>query len=231
MKSAAYNVPFQCFKNFGLCRNDYLLLNNSKSDVIKKWLLELGFKDDTTIILYAPTYRDYESNGFQHIRSIWGFDVDDKMEEFLCEKNAVVIAKMHSWQNKIGIKNKGRRTILFEPTFDFTFYDLMKESKLLISDYSSIVLDYQLLDKPVIFNLYDIDLYLEKRGFAFEPYEYCCAGRIVTKEDDLIPSIEQELLFDSFKEKRDMINKVVFNPLDNSSCERVFNYLKKSDKK
>lgn len=45
----------------------------------------------------------------------------------------------------------------------------MSAVDILISDYSSIFLDYMALDRPVLFYIPDLDSYKEKRGLDIKP--------------------------------------------------------------
>lgn len=52
-------------------------------------------------------------------------------------------------------------------------YELIGISDGLLSDYSSVAVDYLLLDRPLGYVLADYNIYKEKRGFVFEdPLEY-----------------------------------------------------------
>ena len=60
IKSSAYGVPMECFLPIGMPRND-LLGNGIIQQNAKAWLDKKKFSKNTKVILYAPTYRDYES--------------------------------------------------------------------------------------------------------------------------------------------------------------------------
>ena len=47
-------------------------------------------------------------------------------------------------------------------------YELIGISDGLLSDYSSVAVDYLLLDRPLGYVLADYNIYKEKRGFVFE---------------------------------------------------------------
>ena len=58
-------------------------------------------------------------------------------------------------------------------------YELIGISDALISDYSSVAVDYLLLDRPLGYVLADYEIYREKRGFVFEdPLEYMPGEKI-----------------------------------------------------
>ena len=58
-------------------------------------------------------------------------------------------------------------------------YELIGISDGLLSDYSSVAVDYLLLDRPLGYVLADYNIYKEKRGFVFEdPLEYMPGEKI-----------------------------------------------------
>lgn len=61
-----------------------------------------------------------------------------------------------------------------------TLYDMLAATDLLITDYSSIWVDYLILDRPVLGFCPDIEEYREARGLALEPYEQWFPGPITT---------------------------------------------------
>ena len=67
--------------------------------------------------------------------------------------------------------------------------DLYIISDLLITDYSSVFFDYANLKRPMIFYMYDLDLYQEiLRGFYLDLEEL--PGPIVRSENELIAAIK-----------------------------------------
>jgi len=82
-----------------------------------------------------------------------------------------------------------------EGVIDLTDYPnvrlLLCMTDLLIADYSSITVEYSLLNRPVILYAYDKDWYLHQdRGFYFD-FEKTAPGPVVTTMSDLIDCIRQ----------------------------------------
>ncbi|EGT3617572.1 hypothetical protein FHH43_15300, partial [Clostridium perfringens] len=101
-------------------------------------------------------------------------------------------------------------------------YTILKMSKALITDYSSVYIDYLILDKPIGFVVDDIREYSDKRGFVFEdPFEKMPGEKIVDIDTfiNFIEEIVKEK--DSFKFKRNSINRI-FNEFNTSkSCRYI----------
>ena len=78
------------------------------------------------------------------------------------------------------------------PFIDVSGYEdlneLMRVSDLLVTDYSSIMFDYALLDKPIFLYMYDFDQYLANRGTYVDPREVGLSYSLI--ESDFIEQIE-----------------------------------------
>ena len=66
---------------------------------------------------------------------------------------------------------------------------LIIESKALITDYSSIYIDYLLLDKPLLFYCYDYEHYLENDREMYFDYENVTPGNKAKNFDELFKQI------------------------------------------
>ena len=100
--------------------------------------------------------------------------------------------------------------------------ELMLLSDMLITDYSSIMIEYCVLDRPVIFFTYDLDSYLaNERGFYYD-FKQTVPGPIVYTSDELIKIIENNE-FD--KSKISEFSKTQFDVIDGKSSERIVDFL------
>ncbi|MBC8844988.1 CDP-glycerol glycerophosphotransferase family protein, partial [Escherichia coli] len=57
---------------------------------------------------------------------------------------------------------------ILDLTLNNDINDLMLFSDALITDYSSVIFEFSLMNKPIYFFAYDIDDYLDERGFYFD---------------------------------------------------------------
>ncbi|EEO6544146.1 CDP-glycerol:glycerophosphate glycerophosphotransferase, partial [Listeria monocytogenes] len=62
-------------------------------------------------------------------------------------------------------------------------------SDALITDYSSVIFEFSLMNKPIYFFAYDIDDYLDERGFYFD-YKATIPGEVFKDTPSLIESIK-----------------------------------------
>ena len=92
---------------------------------------------------------------------------------------------------------------------DVGFYDNISElylvSDILITDYSSSIFDFSILERPQILYAYDLDVYSREVGFVFD-YKNFSPFPIVKTEDDLYGAIlcadqQNKIELKKFKEK------------------------------
>ncbi len=184
----------------GYPKNDMFFdLNKVKINKIKKQLrLPLNKK----IILYAPTWRD---------GSMECFDVKIDFDKFLKDigKDWVVVLRLHS------VLSGRLKSSVFDPekVYDFSNYDcsedLMIVSDVLITDYSSIMFDYSVLNKPIIFYAYDLNDYADNLRGMYLDYCKTVPGPVVKTQESLSKQIislpgyweKHEKKYTSFKKR------------------------------
>lgn len=222
--ASEYNIKLKhCIIN-GFPRNDTLFNNNNLLSV-KKWISSKTDVEYHKIIVYAPTYRDYP-NAFD-TGSVFGLkDQNNKIDRFLEENKVIIVAKLHPLQDTSQIKYTNR-ILKYESSYEYSLYDFLACSDILISDYSSVIHDYIVTGKPIILNFFDKHRYDETRGFAFEPIEYICPSNAVENIDDLLFEINNCIQKWIQKEKYQRVAKMFHRYLDDGSTKRVLAYLKK----
>ena len=96
--------------------------------------------------------------------------------------------------------------------------DLLIVTDILVTDYSSVIFDYSLLKRPMIFFAYDLENYLAERNFYYE-YRKFVPGPIVANNDSLFQAIEmiEEQDLTKVVEFRDRF----FDELDGKSAQRI----------
>lgn len=226
INSVATGLKITCFKNIGFCRNDNFFKSIDNKRIRSIFTSKVDYPVNK-IVLYTPTHRDYEKSSFDITRSIFGFDIcEERFESFLLAKNMIIICKLHPKQNKsIVNKNLPKGVINFLGSDDFGLTELMQVSDMLITDYTSAYFDFLLLNKPVLFNFYDYDLYKEVRGFSYEPLEPFLAGEIFVDEESFYEKMNITLEKDAFSERRKYIVSIL-NKWGNGACERTYDFFK-----
>lgn len=181
----------------GIPRNDYYspehldeeYVNELRGEFEKKYSNLKGKK----IVLYAPTFReDPKYNDVFNYFDIEKF-IDELGDEYiLCVKLHPNYYKFSDRENRIDLDDLTQAYNIVNFTDYKDEQKLFLISNILITDYSSVMVEYTLLNRPIILFAYDLDHYLEnERGFYFD-YRKEVPGRIVKDTDELIRVIKEE---------------------------------------
>lgn len=220
--ASEYDIRLSNCYPLGFPRNDNILHCKKKNEV-DNWIKSKTKAKYEKIILYVPTYRDYKG-AYSPDKSVLGIGSQEDLTKLLIEQNALLITKFHPLQ-EVNEFEYNERILKFEKTYDFTVYDILAEVDVLISDYSSILHDYMVLNRPIIHNFFDRDRYDETRGFAFDPVENACPGAIVTEWNELQYEIRRMLHGEMDWDRFFMIKKM-FHKYEDNFTKRVFEKLK-----
>lgn len=221
-------IPYKRYVNLGMCRNDNVL-NGDKCDWIRKEIQEKVSYPINIIVLYTPTHRDYESKlTANDKRSILGFDYNSQIfGDFLKNEGIVFICKLHPKQNAVVVESElPEGLILHKPDPRYGLTELMQVSDALVTDYTSVYFDYLLLDKPIIFNYYDLEIYKRERGVPCEPMSAISAGEIVENEEQMkqaLCNLERNAV--EYRQMRSFVRNLFFTNQDTQTCQRVYNYI------
>lgn len=150
----------------GYPRND-LLLNTDKEkeyDLLEDY--GVSIEKGKRIILFAPTWREND-NGGAEVNPEELLGVKKFLEEKIDTEKYQILIKPHQYVYKQLKDLEEYKGLLVPATMDANA--LMSVVDILISDYSSIFLDYMVLGRPVLFYIPDLESYKEKRGLDVQP--------------------------------------------------------------
>lgn len=126
------------------------------------------------VILYAPTWR--EQGG--EVEPQW-----DQLESLLIEKDAMVLIRSHPLYSRWRSNYSSNRILQFNSDVAPDIYEYLSGIDLLITDYSSLSIDYLVLRRPIIFYMPDFDKYNRVRGIHWSlPDEF--PGDVALTEDE-----------------------------------------------
>ena len=104
-------------------------------------------------------------------------------------------------------------------------YELIGVCDGLLSDYSSVAVDYLLLNRPLGYVLADYEIYKEKRGFVFDdPLEYMPGEKIYNAEDMIKYLKHLSEGTDTYMQERAQMLLQMHNKTE-SYCKRLAEYL------
>ncbi len=185
--SGSFSIPPERVFVTGMPRVDYFFSSDEKPDLFRtQFYKEYPKLADKKIILYAPTFRDKEA---AHPRLL--MDVK-KLADSLPEDTVLAI-RLHPFV--ANAFHKEHRDGLGANVVDMSTYKslntLLVVSDMLISDYSSIVFEYSILKKPMVFFVPDIEEFSDSgRGF-YHDYESYVPGPVVKQEEELLDNIRR----------------------------------------
>ena len=215
----------------GYPRNDLLF---KPSNALEK----LGITSEYKIYIWLPTYRKAAlgHDGIDGSENSFGIGTID--EQHFLELNAqlkkqgvFLIIKTHP-MDTIQIDNVNQYSNIACMTnqnlkeMNVDLYDLLPCTDGLLSDYSSVIVDYLLLDKPIAMVLSDQEEYKNTRGFVFDPVEDYFPGPIINDFSGLLEYFQnREIIDNKWKEKREQLKDLFHKYSDDKSCERVCNLI------
>lgn len=236
--SGLFAVDPRKVKETGYPRNDIMFEENAVENLKKLTDLDIcGSK----LVFYLPTMRKgLKSEGETFNRNIFNYpDYDPELlDEFLESYNAYIFTKMHFADNQFYKANdfKLPKRLIFLDTSALnrnflTIYHIMNAFDTLITDYSSVYVDYLLLDKPILFSCPDIEQYQTDRGFIVDNPKFLMPGAVLGTQKELVERLEDVFEGkDSYKAARKNVIDFFHFYKDGNSAERVFNEMMKMDK-
>lgn len=170
------------------------------------------------VILFAPTFRGSGPRTAHYPMYQLHLDV---LAEYAKENNAVIIFKLHPFvRDRISIPKEYKD--IFLDAFDYReINDILLISDLVITDYSSVVFEYSLLDKPMIFFAFDYHQYCSSRDF-YEGFKDFVPGKTVFTFSELMKTLVEE---DFEVEKVQVFRDKYFKYQDSNSTDRVIDWL------
>ena len=170
----------------GYPRNDFLNKFTEENVITVKEKLGL-INERRKIILYAPTWRDNQHDaekGYVYKNPV-NFDL---LREKLGDEYIILFRAHYLVADNFDFKSYDGFI------YDVSKYDDINElyiiSDILITDYSSVFFDYAILERPILFYMYDMEEYRdEMRGFYLNINQL--PGPIVRDEKELINVIRE----------------------------------------
>lgn len=173
----AFNMPAEKTHILGLPRTDLLYDEEKKKELVKEFYREYSELADKRLILYAPTFRDAQSDNPQ-------IEIDLEKAKRNLKENEVLMLRLHPF-----VAGNYTKEDELDGIYNMSSYKgvttLLLVSDLLITDYSSIIFEYALLDRPMLFYAYDLDDFANNGRDFYEDYEKFVPGKIVKTNDEL----------------------------------------------
>ncbi|WP_371579836.1 CDP-glycerol glycerophosphotransferase family protein [Streptomyces sp. NBC_01314] len=161
--SRAYPCGFTSLRT-GSPRNDVLV--NAGPDSGTPVRERLGIPAGHTVVLYAPTPRDYRRGGHVERIDLARFAAD--LRRSMGEAHTLVVRLHPSLADGpargLGLAELHRRGVVVDATDEPHVEELMLASDVLVTDYSALMFDYANLDRPIVVHADDRDAFAASRG-------------------------------------------------------------------
>lgn len=207
--ASAFGVEKEKVLPLGSLRADVLLNADNAAELRAEFEKKYPQCKGKKIVLYAPTFRDDPELDKEFLSH---FDYS------LFEKE---LGDTHCLLVRLHPQVHGEMRI--DGAVDVTDYKNVNELTLicdmLITDYSSICMDFVLLDKPCAFFAPDLDEYTRRRPF-YKDYRTYVPGEIAQDTTSLIAILEKTQHSDRAQDFR----KFNLGMVDGNSADRLFDY-------
>ena len=214
----------------GLPRNDYLFKPDAR--ISEKY----GFDKYSKVIIWMPTFRKHKyvidrvdsSAEFPYgIPLIKNCDDVSRLSKLLKDRNMLLIIKSHpiSSEDFTPFPKCDNIITLNDMELlnnDINYYSMLGMTDALITDYSSVLFDYLMINKPVCFTIDDIDEY--NFGFAFDnPLDYMPGDKVKDLDGlcDFFVNLSNGI--DKYEKERIKLRDQTQDFVDDKNTERFIN--------
>lgn len=218
-----FHIPKEQILVSGLPKQDALIKNIRGYEIdmdteLHQLLLSLRSQETERIFFYGPTFRPDGTNPLLNLNL-------DLLNSKLTEINAKLVISLHP---KFSTKDWMPSTFSLENIFfiqgDMDRYPCMRYFDVLITDYSSLAIDFLYMGKPVILYAFDIDKYDKDMGVYKEIWE-AIPGPKVFNERDFLDSLHYDFNNQEFKNMLQESQKKLFTFHDTNSSKRIYEAL------
>ena len=164
---------------FGIPRTD-ALLSSPRRDAAERAVRErLGLHDERTTILYAPTFRGADLKGAAAPELL-----DIAALHRVLSSEYRLIVRLHPFVKSAMRIPPEVGDFVVDASAEPDVNEVMLAGDILVSDYSSIIFEYALLNRPMAFLAPDLAAYERERGFFFD-YRTGVPGPVMEETEQL----------------------------------------------
>ncbi|MFH8734577.1 MULTISPECIES: bifunctional glycosyltransferase/CDP-glycerol:glycerophosphate glycerophosphotransferase [unclassified Streptomyces] len=182
----AYRIPEERLLRAGYPRNDRLVEARGRDEREGRFprpalATELGIPDHRTVVLYAPTFRGVPKSG-----RIVQLPLDVREFAHRFGDTHVLLVRAH-YMEAANLPVTPPGTVI-DVSGHHDVSELLVLADVLITDYSSIMFDYALLDRPLMHFAPDLDAYAADRGAYFDLRKRA-GGPVVETQEELLRTL------------------------------------------
>jgi len=165
---------------FGIPRTDALAPSPRRDAAEREVRARLGLTDSRPTILYAPTFRgaDLKGAGAPELLDIAA------LFRALGDQYRLIL-RLHPFVKSAMRIPEEARDFVVDASHEPDVNEVMLAADILVTDYSSIIFEYALLNRPMAFLAPDLAAYERERGFFFD-YRSGVPGPVVQTTEQLL---------------------------------------------
>lgn len=187
---------------------DYYFQLNDKNKIRDNFDKRYPSCKDKKLVLYAPTFREDKEKDENILKQ---FDVNQLKDALGSDYEVLIRLHPQVHNDKTLIEN------CVDVTDFENVHELCLLSDMLITDYSSICMEFSIQNKPMIFYAYDLDDYKGDRDFYFD-YESYVPGKVANNFGELIQCVKRAE-YETAKNKA--FKEFNFGNIDGSATKKV----------
>lgn len=231
--SSSFGLEYERVMPLGYPKLNLYLTSGSKDKISK--LIGEDAKKYSKIIFYMPTFRKgcgrksslkYSDN----IINLCNYE-EKNLTDYLKKNNYLLLIKLHpSEETKKILATDCKNVKLISQKsmeeYNYDINEILSGGDVLITDYSSLGVEFLFLNKPVIYLSTDMKKYSESRGLIYENYDFWSSNTSISTLDELINKLNYYLstsykFDDYFYEKK----KLWFDSLKNGGCDKICDFV------
>jgi CDP-glycerol glycerophosphotransferase len=165
---------------YGYPRNDILTRGGPLAGQVRR---RLGIPDGKRVVMYVPTWRDNQFYASGRYRFDLRIDLE-RAWQLLGPDHVLLIRGHHHLANDVTVGT--RRDFALNVTGYPNVSELFLITDVLITDYSSVMFDFAVTGRPMLFFTYDLEQYRDQlRGFCFD-FEAEAPGPLLASSEEVL---------------------------------------------
>lgn len=218
----AFQIPEKLIRPIGVSRTDIYYRENFRQQAVEKYYRNVCKGREKRCILYAPTFRGERSCAESPEVLDYSY-LKEKLGD-----SYIIIEKRHPFvQKELEVAENLKDFV--QGDCGMTIEELLCVADICVTDYSSIIFEYAIFEKPMIFLAYDLEQYFDKRGFYYD-YKEFVPGPIVHNTKELEMAVRRiENNPQESKKAAEMFRQKFMSACDGNATERILQEVLKDE--
>lgn len=219
-------------KAVGFCRQDNLdnsLLDPKLIVVMPTWRRWLDYRHAESKDRVKQIQKDFLKSDYY--KNYLALLHKEELLDFLEKQDLRLVLYFHGYaQEYLDYFQSISNRIVVARKEEYFVQDLLKQASFLVTDYSSVAVDYSYMKKPMLYYQFDAEEFAQKQyaGSQYYDFEEDGFGPVVTELDQVVDEIKKSYQNGFIMEEKyvDRVNKF-FPSFDTEHCKRTYDLIEK----